>query len=336
MTPSGLKSESSEEMQSLATGRALGEGAQTVPLDAYPFDLAARKPEETLLEYGRRLHRHELRRWKLKHRAGIENVDVFLLRSLLVDFLLNRIYEAQIQSKSKRQSKGEEPLTLVAIGGYGRREMAPYSDVDLMFLRESRAGQAEHQQIQGILCLLWDMGLQVGHSVRTVQDALQMAKDDLVSLNSMLDSRLVIGNVKLFDDFQQKLRRAVVKEKNVIRERLLLSIQERHESQGGTPFIQEPNIKECRGGLRDFHTIQWIAKAFSPEVTVEASLESKGSVWRNGGKLQKAYQFLKSLRAHLHFVTNRATDTLSHQHLPAVVPYLNFAEHPIKRSRKLF
>ena len=335
MTPSALKIESAEPQSPIVRG-ALEGGADAVPLDVYPFELSARQPEETLLEYGRRLHRHELRRWKLKHRAGIGSVDVFLLRSLLVDFLLDQIYEAQIQPKSKRPSKGGQPLTLVAIGGYGRREMAPYSDVDLMFLYESRSAQADRQQIQGILCLLWDMGLQVGHSVRTVQDALQMAKDDLVSLNSMLDARFVIGNVKLFDDFQQKLRRAVVKEKNVIRERLLLSIQERHESQGGTPFIQEPNIKECRGGLRDFHTIQWIAKAFSPEVTLEAGLERKGVSLEEWRQAQKAYQFLKSLRAHLHFVTNRATDTLSHQHLPAVVPYFEFRRAPYQKESEAF
>jgi [protein-PII] uridylyltransferase len=335
MTPSVLKTES-QGMQSLATGRALGEGAHTVTLDVYPFELSARQPEETLLEYGRRLHRHELRRWKLKHRAGIGIVDVFLLRSLLVDFLLDQIYAAQIQPKSKRPSRAGQPLTLVAIGGYGRREMAPYSDVDLMFLYESRSAQADRQQVQGILCLLWDMGLQVGHSVRTVQDALLMAKDDLVSLNSMLDARFVIGNSKLFDDFQRKLRRVVVKEKSIIRERLLLSIQERHESQGGTPFIQEPNIKECRGGLRDFHTIQWIAKVFSPEATPEAGLESNGVSPEEWRQAQKAYQFLKSLRAHLHFITNRATDTLSHQHLPAVLSYYEFRRAPYQKESEAF
>ena len=164
-----------------------------------------------------------------------------------------------------------------------------------------------------------------------------MAKDDLVSLNSMLDARLVIGNVKLFDDFQQKLRRAVVKEKNVSFEsgscspfRNGTKVREAH------PFIQEPNIKECRGGLRDFHTIQWIAKAFFPEVTLEAGLERNGVSLEEWRQAQKAYQFLKSLRAHLHFVTNRATDTLSHQHLPAVVPYFEFRRAPHQKESEAF
>ncbi|MFN8009641.1 MAG: [protein-PII] uridylyltransferase [Terriglobia bacterium] len=335
MTPSALKTEPIEDSRLLAVP-AKQQGVRLPPILEYPFALAERRPEETLLDYGRRIHRHEFRRWKLKHRAGIEDVDVYLLRSLLVDFLLRQIYEEQRGPKTKRSSKGTEPLTLVAIGGYGRREMAPYSDVDLMFLYEARSAQADRQRIQEILCFLWDMGLQVGHSVRTVQDALVMAREDLVSLNSMLDARLIIGNDKLFGDFRQKLRKLIEKEKRALAERLLLSVQERHESQGGTPFIQEPNIKECRGGLRDFHTIQWILKAFLPDLTVEAGLEQQGVSLEEWSQAHKSYQFLKSLRAHLHFLTNRATDTLSHQHLSAVLTYYEYRRAPHQKESEAF
>jgi [protein-PII] uridylyltransferase len=103
-----------------------------------------------------------------------------------------------------REDAGSSDTAVIAIGGYGRRELAPFSDVDLMFLVKSRKSQKEAQKIQVMLCLLWDMGLQVGHSVRTLKEALQMGNGDLVSLNSMLDARLIVGNLNLYAQFDEE------------------------------------------------------------------------------------------------------------------------------------
>src|SRR5262245_23119590 len=213
---------------------------------------------ETLLEYGQRLHRAELRRLKMRHRAGLGGREVARYRSQLLDHLVSEMYADTLTTGDARPSG----TSVIAIGGYGRRELAPFSDVDVLFLVKSRRSQKETQQIQSMLCLLWDMGFQVGHSVRTVKEAMQMGNEDLISLNSMLDARLIAGSQNLFDEFHEKLAQAVKRSRKTIAEKMLRAIDERHLNQGGTAFIQEPDIKEAKGGLRDFHFIGWLGKAF--------------------------------------------------------------------------
>ena len=163
--------------------------------------------------------------------------------------------------------------SVIAIGGYGRKELAPFSDVDLMFLVKSRRSQKEAQQIQFMLCLLWDMGLQVGHSVRTLKEAIAMGNEDLVSLNSMLDARFLVGCQEHYEEFEEKLGQSIKRNRKSIVDKMLRTIEERHLSQGGTAFIQEPDVKEAKGGLRDFHFTGWIAKAFYPGQRMEQVLQ---------------------------------------------------------------
>src|SRR5215475_13724500 len=103
-----------------------------------------------------------------------------------------------------------------------------------MFLVESKRSKTEAQQIQAMLCLLWDMGLQVGHSVRTLREALSMGKEDLVSLNSMLDARLIAGSREMYEEFENKLQQSVKRGRRTVVDKMLRSIEERHLSQGGT------------------------------------------------------------------------------------------------------
>ena len=273
-----------------------------------------RKRGESLLEYGQRLHRAELRRLKMKHRAGMGGREVTLYRSQLLDQLVREMYAESLA----KDEAGCSDTAVIAIGGYGRRELAPFSDVDLMFLVRSRKSQKEAQQIQFMLCLLWDMGLQVGHSVRTLKEALRMGNEDLVSLNSMLDARLLAGSQEHYEEFEEKLTLAVKRSRKSIVDKMLRSIEERHLTQGGTAFIQEPDIKEAKGGLRDFHFAGWIAKAFYPGQNIEQVLQQHQVTPAEWARARQSYEFLQRLRNELHFSSNRKTDVLSHNLLATV------------------
>ncbi len=296
------------------------------------------QPEgESLLQYGRRLHRVEMQRLKMKHRAGMEGWQVVLHRSLLMDFLVGQIYCGR--SEASPGNPLRPPLAgmaLVALGGYGRQELAPFSDVDLMLLRKSRQSQEENRQIENMLCLLWDMGFQVGHSVRTVKETQQMGQEDLISLVSMLDARFLVGDGALFEEFEKKLGRLIEKKRKPLEEKFILSIQERHESQGGTAFIQEPNIKEAIGGLRDFHSISWFAKAFHPGIRMEEVLARNGISSTEWKRTLLAYEFLQRLRNELHFTTNRHTDTLSHAVLGSVIRSFSFTKDRFQKDSESF
>ncbi|MSO22273.1 MAG: hypothetical protein EXQ58_03265, partial [Acidobacteria bacterium] len=291
-----------------------------IPLAGNAYCPEPRKRGESLLEYGQRLHRSELRRLKMKHRAGMGGREVTLYRSHLLDHLVREMYA----DSSSKDDTGHCNTAVVAIGGYGRGELAPFSDVDLMFLVKSRRSQKEAQQIQVMLCLLWDMGLQVGHSVRTLKEALQIGNENLVSLNSMLDARLLAGNQELYEKFEEKLSQAIKRSRKTVEERMLRTIEERHLSQGGTAFIQEPDIKEAKGGLRDFHFIGWIAKAFYPGQKIEQVLQQHQVTAAEWTRARQSYEFLQRLRNELHFCCNRKTDVLSHSVLAAVAKSFSF------------
>ena len=256
----------------------------------------------------------------MKHRAGMGGREVALYRSQLLDHLVREMYA----DSSAKDDAGRGNTAILAIGGYGRGELAPFSDVDLMFLVKSRRSQKEAQQIQVMLCLLWDMGLQVGHSVRTLKEALQMGNEDLVSLNSMLDARLLAGNQELYEEFEEKLSQAIKRSRKTVEERMLRTIEERHLSQGGTAFIQEPDIKEAKGGLRDFHFIGWMAKAFYPGQKIEQVLQQHQVTAAEWTRARQSYEFLQRLRNELHFCGNRKTDVLSHSVLAAVAKSFSF------------
>jgi Glutamate-ammonia ligase adenylyltransferase len=242
--------------------------------------------EHSILEYGRKLHRTEMQRLKMRHRSGMEGREVVLARSRLIDLLVSRIHAEVWCTQEHRRERGIQrreilPLTevgastayldrgsgdggqqnavwvgrpseprhrhsqgvaIVALGGYGRKELAPYSDVDLMFLRRNCQREEQDRQIQEMLCLLWDMGFQVGHSVRTIKEALNISRSDLVSQISMLDARFLAGNQSLFEEFSHQMYASLQKQRITFVRRLRQSIEERYANQGGTASIQEPNI----------------------------------------------------------------------------------------------
>ena len=290
---------------------------------------------EPFLDFGRRLHRAQMLRLRMKHRAGMNGRGVVLGRSQLVDHLVREAFkEAFCQNNS--QTVNGNGIAILALGGYGREELAPHSDVDLMFLRKKTRVSPEARQIQAMLCLLWDMGFEVGHSVRTVQESLQLAQGDLVSQLSMLDCRLLVGDWGLASDLKRNLQQSLTSRPKLFQEKVLASVEDRHRRQGGTAFIQEPNVKETKGGLRDFQVIRWLFESLFPGGSLKEFLFRHGLSGQDWTKAQAAYDFMQRVRNELHFQAGRRDDRLTHTILGQVLQCFSSTDLRVTKSGEVF
>ena len=205
-----------------------------------------------------------------------------------------------------------ERLAVVAVGGYGRAEMAPHSDVDLLFLTPWKLTPWAESVIESMLYILWDLKLKVGHSSRTVADCLRLGREDITIRTALLEHRFIAGDRDLQLELDRKLWSDLFRNTGPdFIEAKLAERTERHKRQGGQRYVLEPNVKEGKGGLRDLQTLYWIGKYLnrvaSPEGLVKAGLLTREEY----DSFARAEEFLWAARCHLHFITSRATDTLT-------------------------
>ncbi|MFM9977728.1 MAG: [protein-PII] uridylyltransferase [Sphingomonadaceae bacterium] len=230
-----------------------------------------------------------------------------------------------------------ERLSLLAVGGYGRGEMAPHSDVDIAFLTPWKQTGWHEQVIETMLYTLWDLGLKVGHSSRSLDEMIRMAKGDLTIRTALLEARYVWGDQLLYDEagarFQAEVvagtARAFVTEK--LAERDL-----RHKRMGDSRYVVEPNLKEGKGGLRDLHTLFWIGK-YVHRVQSVAELVDRGLLTAPElRQFQKAENFLWAVRCHLHIVTGRLEDRLTFDVQPEIARRMRYADRPGRSAVERF
>ena len=205
-----------------------------------------------------------------------------------------------------------ERLSVVAVGGYGRGEMAPFSDVDLLFLTPYKITPWAESLIETMLYILWDLKLKVGHSSRTVKDCLRLGANDYTIRTAMLEQRNLCGDQSLADALSAKLWSDLFSgsEKEFI-EAKLQERETRHEKQGGQRYMVEPNVKEGKGGLRDLQSLFWITKYVYRSAST-ADLVSLNVITPEEHQIfVKAEAFLWAVRSHLHLVSGRAVETLS-------------------------
>ena len=267
-------------------------------------------PAESLEAYRhfRRLEEHRLR---LRISSGAGGREVVRQRSYLVDILFRRIF-AQVCGQHFGKAK-PEGLAVIAFGGYGRREMNPFSDVDIMFLHSGRkTTPQETATVQEIIRLLWDTGFKVGHAVRSVREAIAQANEDLQTKTSMLESRWLAGDRELFTKFRGEFERKCVegKESAYIAWRLV-NQKELHEQYGRIISMQEPNIKHGAGGLRDYQNLVWNGYFHSRAATTAKLVEKKVLTESERRLLEKAYDFLLRVRTEMHFINKRPIDNLT-------------------------
>jgi [protein-PII] uridylyltransferase len=241
-----------------------------------------------------------------------------------------------------RPAPGDKPWALVATGGYGRGVLAPFSDIDLLFLTDTGMSQRGKQSVEFMLYLLWDLGLKVGHATRSRADCLVDAKADATVLTALLDARHVAGEEPVFRRFEAAFRKAraewglrpFLAAKRAER-------QQRHARYGESPFMVEPHVKEGRGGLRDLQTLYWLARyAFN----VQRMPELVGAHTPGGGLLlpeearaiRRAWDFFWTVRFHLHIVTGRAEERLTFDLQPVVGARMGYTRHGLQDGVERF
>jgi [protein-PII] uridylyltransferase len=205
-----------------------------------------------------------------------------------------------------------EPLALLAVGGYGRAEMAPQSDVDLLFLTANKISLPAEKLVESLLYLLWDLKLKVGHSARSLKDCLSLGREDITIRTALLEHRFLTGDAPLARSLADRLWGDLFKStgREFIEAKLAERAQ-RHKRQGGQRYVLEPNVKEGKGGLRDLQTLYWIGKYLhrvqDPSGLVGAGLLSAEEF----GMFARAENFLWAVRCHLHYIAGRPADQLT-------------------------
>lgn len=228
-------------------------------------------------------------------------------------------------------------IDLLAVGGYGRAELAPHSDWDLWFLLPECISSDCEAEIQAFLLALWDMGAHIGHAVRTEKETLQHIHEDWSSATASLESRLLSGKGNIYQQLQSKLDVFFKKKRKAFVEAKLDELKARYERTGNTAFLMEPDIKEARGGLRDVQTVFWLSKAWYGSDNIDELIAINAITERERDHLLQAQDFLWRCRAGLHLERKRATDRLGFEqqislaermayppngHLPAVDTFM--------------
>src|SRR5947209_16692178 len=216
------------------------------------------RPTEVLSTYKKflKLEEHRLR---LKHQAGGGGREICARRGELVDVILRHVFAAAANTHGESTT----PLALIALGGYGRGELNPFSDVDVMLLHGNSAGKISPyiaEMAEQILYLLWDIGFKVGHSTRSIKEALDQANTDMHTKTAMLESRFLAGDKVLARQFRDQFRaKCVDRHEREYVELRLRDQASRHAKFGDSVYMQEPNIKGGCGGLRDYQNLLWMS-----------------------------------------------------------------------------
>jgi len=297
-------------------------------------------PAEKLARYKNFL-KVESHRLKMEHRAGAGGREICQGRAAILDALLRHLWESAKQNLSAQAQKEFPNMALVAIGGYGRAELNPHSDIDFMFLHDGQVAAGKPlpylaKLIDGVLYPLWDIGLKVGYSVRDLEDCVKVANTDMLSKTSLIESRLIVGDAGLFAKYQKAVvGKCVVGYEDKYIAARLEDQSTRRSKHGNSACMQEPNIKSGCGGLRDFQNLFWMAFFKYRTRTLRELQEREFVTEAERKQLEAAYDFLLRVRTELHYNTNRPQDVLGKNLQPAVASNLGYSERsPSQRIEK--
>ena len=280
------------------------------------------RPTEVLPTYKKflKLEEHRLR---LKHQAGGGGREICARRGELVDVILRHVFAAAANAVGQ----SETSLALIALGGYGRGELNPFSDVDVMLLHGDAAGKVSpyiEEMAEQILYLLWDIGFKVGHSTRSMKEALAQANHDMLTKTAMLESRFLAGDRVLAREFRNQFRtKCVIGSEREYVELRMRDQEARHRKFGDSVYMQEPNLKNGCGGLRDYQNLLWMSYFKEGALTTTHLVGEDWLSESDQRRIEMAYDFLLRLRTDLHYLSKRAADIL----------HLNLQEEIARRLR---
>lgn len=273
----------------------------------------------------------ELRKNPLKARKAISSY------AFLTDCLVTSAWKfaTEIQFPSHNPTEAEK-LSIISVGGYGRREMAPFSDVDLLFLTPYKMTPWSENVIETVLYLLWDLKLKVGHSSRSIKDCLRLGSEDYTIRTAMLEHRFVCGDINLASQLNDKLWKNLFSgtAKDFISAKLK-ERENRHEKHGQR-YMVEPNVKEGKGGLRDLQSLYWIAKYVYQTQNISDLVDL--NVFRSDEYLQfeQAEEFLWAVRCQMHHLADRAIEQLSFDLQVEVASAMGYYDSPDQRAVEIF
>jgi [protein-PII] uridylyltransferase len=247
----------------------------------------------------------------------------------LIDQIIRALYDHAIGHVFPLPNPtAAEHMALVAVGGYGRGELAPQSDVDLLVVLPYKLTPHSEQVVEHLLYMLWDLGLKVGHATRSVDECMRQANADMTIRTAMLEARYLWGEQGLYDELKRRFQREVMAGEAVgFVEAKLAEREARHARLGNTRYVLEPNIKDGKGGLRDLHTLYWIGK-YVYRVDDVAALVERGVLTRKEARnFENASVFLWTLRCHLHYLTGRPEERLTFDVQPEIAARMGYTDH---------
>lgn len=269
--------------------------------------------------------------WKM-HRQGAQGLEVVGGLTDLADVVILQLYQRSAEA-SRALFQADCPCALLALGGYGRRQLNPASDVDLMFLHSAPISRSVHTLIHFLIPLLWDVGFTIGHSVRTLEDCARMAAEDLSSQTAMLEAHLLTGDKALYDRMESILQGGLRRRRgNAYIQAKLQERSARFAKYGDSVYLQEPHVKEGAGGLRDVHSATWIARVRHQARRLE-DLEGSGLLTHEElQQLRQALDFVHRIRNELHYLSGRKNDLLLFHLQEPAAAHLGFGDDRAARG----
>src|SRR5438552_13722098 len=240
---------------------------------------------------------------KARHADGASGQESVRTHANVVDDLIASLVRL-ITTDLAGEALVPEPYVVVALGGYGRGELHPSSDIDLMVVYDGELTKYVQRVTQELLYTLWDLGLQIGHSLRSLDDCVAMARTDLPSRTSMQEARLVAGDRRLFRHFGRVLRENVYRRDfEQFLAAMLAERDQRYRKHGASPYVGEPNVKESAGGLRDMHTAMWLGTAKFEARTLRELADKRLITAREQAQADDALTFMWRVRNALPFLS---------------------------------
>ncbi len=245
--------------------------------------------------------------------AGANVSDLINIRANLMDKILAMIW-GRFKWQEQNHFWQKSRISLIAVGGYGRGELHPYSDIDLLILLEGNSYSLHKENIQSFLTLLWDIGLDVGHSVRSIKECELQARSEITIVTTLMESRTITGD----EELRMKMVKQTGPERIWPAKQFIMAKwteqRERHEKFEHTEHNLEPNIKSSPGGLRDIQTVMWIARRVSGAISMHDLLEEKSLTLSEYEQLVEGKKFLDRVRYGLHLLSGKADDRLSFEY----------------------